>query len=187
MKHLILNQFKLALLLVVVIFTASCGSQADNSADSDTGAEVANLESETPKDTTNAGEDSNTPENNSPSEEAKTQAPDGDINQEEVQQQALFEDYSSARLAKYRGERPVALFFHADWCPVCIEIEDTIENNLAQIPTEAVILKVNFDEETELKKEFKITTQSTLVFLDRDGQELAKKNNPSIDEIINNL
>ena len=90
-----------------------------------------------------------------------------------------FADYSAESFATLKGSAPVALFFHAEWCSTCLGIESAIEENLASLPEGTTILEANFDTETELKKEYGVNMQSTLVFFDAAGNEVERLNGAS--------
>lgn len=63
----------------------------------------------------------------------------------------------------------VALFFHADRCPSCVRLNADITENVDGIDSNTVILKVNYDAETELKDQYGVTKQHTIVYLDSNG------------------
>jgi thiol:disulfide interchange protein len=60
------------------------------------------------------------------------------------------------------------LFFHADWCSTCQNFEKQILAS-KDIPRDVIILKVNYDTATELKKKYSILSQSTFVQVDSQG------------------
>lgn len=64
------------------------------------------------------------------------------------------------------------IFFKADWCPTCSVLDRDIEENLADIPQGTIILEADYDEEIELRKEYDVSVQHTLVLVDQDGEEL---------------
>lgn len=66
----------------------------------------------------------------------------------------------------------VLLFFHASWCPSCRGLENDIEANLEDIPSDVTILKVNYDTETELRKKYGVVRQHTLVRVDENGKKI---------------
>jgi len=76
--------------------------------------------------------------------------------------------YDSKKLenAKY-GK--VILFFHATWCPSCKALDTDIKKNLANIPNDTLILKVDYDSNPDLKSKYKITSQHTLVQVNENG------------------
>ncbi|MGL5864442.1 MAG: thioredoxin family protein [Dermatophilaceae bacterium] len=80
--------------------------------------------------------------------------------------------------AEYEGQMAaregtkVVLFFHAPWCPNCKATEKSIDAD--GVPDGLTVVKVDFDSETDLRKEYGITQQHTFVQVDSEGTELAK-------------
>ncbi len=70
--------------------------------------------------------------------------------------------------------KPVAVVFHADWCPTC-RAQAPLLKELSQTPElKGVTLFVaNFDTEKALKTALGVTKQSTVVVF-RDGKESAR-------------
>jgi thioredoxin 1 len=70
--------------------------------------------------------------------------------------------------------KPVAVVFHANWCPTC-RAQAPLLKELAQSPElKPVTLYVaNFDTERALKKSLGVTQQSTIVVF-KDGKESAR-------------
>jgi len=70
--------------------------------------------------------------------------------------------------------KPVALVFHADWCPVC-RAQAPVLKELAQTPElKPVTLYIaNFDTEKTLKESLGVTHQSTIVVF-KNGREIAR-------------
>lgn len=84
-----------------------------------------------------------------------------------------YEAYSLEKIARAEtGD--VVLFFHASWCPSCRALNSDIEKNVSAIPAGVTILKTDYDKETELKKKYGVTTQHTLVQVDKDGNLIKK-------------
>lgn len=77
-----------------------------------------------------------------------------------------YKVYDDTLLASLTGSR-ILLFFHADWCPTCQNFEKQILKTT--LPKDIVILKVNYDTATELKKKYSILSQSTFVQVDSTG------------------
>jgi thioredoxin 1 len=75
--------------------------------------------------------------------------------------------------ARAAGE-PVAVVFHADWCPTC-RAQAPVLKGLAQSPElKSVTLYIaNFDTEKSLKKSLGVTQQSTIVVF-KSGKESAR-------------
>jgi thiol-disulfide isomerase/thioredoxin len=68
----------------------------------------------------------------------------------------------------------VVLFFKASWCPSCRAIDADIKANLSKIPVSLVILDVNYDNSSELKQKYGVTSQHTFVQVDKNGNLLKK-------------
>lgn len=82
--------------------------------------------------------------------------------------------YSAAALAEAeKANQPVALHFHADWCPTCKAQDKVVQSLKAEKGLDLTILTVNYDTEKDLKRRFKINSQSSLVVL-RGQKETAR-------------
>jgi thioredoxin 1 len=91
----------------------------------------------------------------------------------DVMMKGSYEAYSAEKIA--RAEKgDVILFFHASWCPSCRGLDADISTNMSMIPEGVSILKVDYDNETELKKKYGVTSQHTLVQVDKDGNLIKK-------------
>ena len=98
-----------------------------------------------------------------------------------------YVDYDPALLAK-ADDGDVVLFFYAAWCPSCRALESGIKKDMGNFPDDLTILKVNYDEEKELKKKYTVTYQHTLVQVDSQGNEIAKWNGGNdLNSILKNL
>lgn len=82
-----------------------------------------------------------------------------------------FRPYSAAALAAaQKADKPVVLQFRADWCPTC-RIQDKVLQTLKSEPgLDVTVFKVNFDTEKDLKKQFKVQAQSTMIILRGDRE-----------------
>lgn len=98
-----------------------------------------------------------------------------------------YETYAPEKLSKAETGK-VVLFFHASWCPTCRALNSNIEASKSMIPRDVTILKNDYDTETDLKKKYGVTTQHTLVQVDKDGNMLTKWSGGStIESIISKL
>lgn len=99
----------------------------------------------------------------------------------EVALASNYVDFSQAQYDQMKGTEPFALFFHAEWCPKCQKLNSEITENQSEL--NGKILKTNFDQETELKKEFGVNMQTTFVIFNASGEVSTKLTNPSLDEL----
>lgn len=83
-------------------------------------------------------------------------------------------DESRVSEALASGQK-VVLFFHATWCPSCKALDKVINSSLSSIPADTLIVKVDFDSSTDLKKKYRVVGQHTTVILNADGSEKSKK------------
>jgi thioredoxin 1 len=79
-------------------------------------------------------------------------------------------DYESDPTAYQSGA--VVLFFAASWCPTCQAADESLTR--AGVPDGLTVVKVDYDEETDLKRRYGVTVQHTFVQVDTDGNQLAK-------------
>jgi thiol-disulfide isomerase/thioredoxin len=83
--------------------------------------------------------------------------------------------YSAAALDRLLASgQPVAVDFHADWCPTC-RAQAPIVKDLLSTPEfkNVTVLIANYDTELALRKSLNVTEQSTLVVF-RHGKEVAR-------------
>lgn len=70
---------------------------------------------------------------------------------------------AQALAAAQQAGKPVAVHFHADWCPTCKQQEKAIETLKAEPGLDITLLVADYDKEKDLRKAMKVRTQSTLV------------------------
>jgi thioredoxin 1 len=80
--------------------------------------------------------------------------------------------------------KPVAVVFHAGWCPTC-RAQAPLLKELAQTPQlrPVTVYIANFDTENALKKSLGVTHQSTIVVFNR-GQEVARSTGDTQQETL---
>ena len=72
--------------------------------------------------------------------------------------------YSAQALAEAKAAgKPVALHFHADWCPTCRAQAKVFDSLKADSSLPVTILVADYDRERELKQKLGVRTQSTLI------------------------
>ncbi len=84
----------------------------------------------------------------------------------------VYLPYTSTAVAQAKGS--VVLFFHANWCSTCVAIEKDIKAHLKDIPKDVTILRVNYDDATDLKELYSVTGQYTFVQVDNSGKLIKK-------------
>lgn|GEM_PF-3453956 len=82
---------------------------------------------------------------------------------------AEYMTYSDAALnSALAANKRVIINFRAKRCPNCTAAFHNINENLADLPSDVVILDADFDTSTELKAKHGVTRQTTFVFLDQN-------------------
>lgn len=81
--------------------------------------------------------------------------------------QALdLQPYSAAALASaQKADKPVAVHFRADWCPTCRAQDNALRELQKEQGLDLTVLVADYDTEKELKRQFGVRAQSTLVVL----------------------
>lgn len=75
-----------------------------------------------------------------------------------------IQPYSAKSLADLQqAGKPVALHFHADWCPTCRAQEKVFNGWKGDAAVPGTLLVANYDNERELKKQFGVRNQSTVI------------------------
>jgi thiol-disulfide isomerase/thioredoxin len=76
----------------------------------------------------------------------------------------------------------VVLFFNASWCPTCKAATANLTSTA--FPAGLTVVSVDFDGETDLRRQYGVTVQHTFVQVDAGGAELAKwSGSTTVDEI----
>lgn len=78
-------------------------------------------------------------------------------------------------------------FFHASWCSVCQAIDKEINADLSKIPNGVTIIKTDFDNSTDLRKKFGVTTQYTFVQVDAVGNEVSQWVATSFNSVLSGI
>ncbi len=95
-----------------------------------------------------------------------TQAPEiTELTTEAVNNYVVYEEG-----AIEAAEGQVVLFFHAVWCPQCLQLERDIRQN--GVPEGYTIIEVDFDRYQDLRQRYEVVAQTTLVRLDENGDKI---------------
>lgn len=99
--------------------------------------------------------------------------------------QALeIKPYSDAALAEaQQAGKPVAVHFHAEWCPTCKQQEKALAALKAEPGLDVTVLVADYDKEKDLKKRLNVRSQSVFVVF-RGAQEKARINGDTKPEKI---
>jgi thioredoxin 1 len=73
--------------------------------------------------------------------------------------------FDGATLASLQGAgKPVAVHFHADWCPTCVSQTRALDQLKAGGQLQGVtVLVADYDKEKDLKRQHKVRSQSVLI------------------------
>ncbi|MCK6407279.1 MAG: thioredoxin family protein [Rhodocyclaceae bacterium] len=75
-----------------------------------------------------------------------------------------IQPYSAKALTDLQqAGKPVALHFHADWCPTCRAQEKVFNGWKGDAAVPGTLLVASYDNERELKKQFGVRNQSTVI------------------------
>lgn len=92
--------------------------------------------------------------------------------------------YSSAALAEaQKAGKPVAVHFHADWCPTCKQQEKAFSQLKAEPDLDVTVLVADYDKEKDLRRAMKVRSQSTLVVFRGSDEKARLAGDTSADKI----
>ncbi|MBU1251535.1 thioredoxin family protein [Chryseoglobus sp. 28M-23] len=99
-----------------------------------------------------------------------------------------YQPYSEEALAAAGPDDTVVLFFSAVWCSTCKVLRDDIAAQPESIPDDVLILLVDYDDSTDLKQQYGVTYQHTLVQVDRTGAGIARwELSRSLEELLSTI
>lgn len=82
-------------------------------------------------------------------------------------------DYNGKSLAdSITTGKKTLIWFHATWCATC-KAQELVLAKIPKDQSQTVIVKVDFDTATKLRRELKVATQSTFLIY-KDGKEVAR-------------
>lgn len=103
-----------------------------------------------------------------------------------------YVQYSTGILESVQEPRRV-LFFYASWCPTCRPADKSLQENVARLPEDVVVIRVNYNdpetdqEEKDLAKKYEIGYQHIFVQIDTAGNKLHQWTGGEIEELLKNL
>ncbi|MBI3576653.1 thioredoxin family protein [Candidatus Gottesmanbacteria bacterium] len=95
--------------------------------------------------------------------------------------------YSPQELAKAQEKGRAVIYFWAGWCPTCKALNQELIQRSKELPEDVTVLKINYDQELDLKKKYHIVTQHTLVLVDKNGNEVKQWTGGNVDVIKEQL
>lgn len=101
----------------------------------------------------------------------------------EAPAEGAYLDYTDGIIEQTAG--PKALFFHATWCPKCRQLDEELRAEGA--PDGLTVFKVDYDSRTDLRQQYGVTLQTTIVFVDDAGEPISSTvlyDDPSIDSLV---
>ena len=174
--------------LVILLIIIAVGFLATRTADSPSSiTQVENSETLSPIEENNSdnktvaenqidSSTTQTPNENKEVANEKDVVPEKEPLNEPVTSNGTYTNYSASAVANSNADN-IILFFHATWCPSCHALNSDINANLSDIPAGTEIYKVDYDTSPELRKKYSVTTQHTLVKIDKNGNLLKKWDN----------
>ncbi|WP_404386776.1 thioredoxin family protein [Humibacillus xanthopallidus] len=155
----------------LLLALAGCGTAAEPSATTPAAASAAATST-----MADSSEASPTTSMTTPMTETPTSAP-------AAASAGSYIDYATYAQDPAAATGKVVLFFHATWCPICREVEESLTS--APVPAGLTVVKVDFDDAGELRQRYGVTIQHTFVQVDPAGRQLAKwSTGTTADEIL---
>lgn len=79
--------------------------------------------------------------------------------------------------------KPVAVHFHAEWCSTCKTQEKALNALKAEKGLVITVLIANYDEEKDLKKQYKVRSQSVLIVFKGEQEKARLAGDTDIEKI----
>lgn len=123
------------------------------------------------------------PEAPTPAKAVPAQEPPDGADQKPVK--STYEIYSSEKFAAARAaNRPVILYYWAVWCPICKIEEPRLRRLIEQSPLGIKGFRVDYDNDLDVVRQYNIFIQHTAIYLNADGEEVARTIGTQTDEQI---
>ncbi|WP_306478034.1 thioredoxin family protein [Methyloversatilis sp.] len=95
-----------------------------------------------------------------------------------------IQPYSAAALgAAQQAGKPVAVHFHAEWCSTCKTQEKALNALKEEKGLDITVLIANYDEEKDLKKQYKVRSQSVLIVFKGEQEKARLAGDTDIEKI----
>jgi thiol-disulfide isomerase/thioredoxin len=104
-----------------------------------------------------------------------------------VQSVGEYKPYSEDLVRNASPDQNIILFFNASWCPTCRVAVRNIEANLDQIDPNVLILSVDYDDNTSLRRQYGVTYQHTFVQVNSNGDFIKRDQGFNTVDQINNF
>ena len=85
------------------------------------------------------------------------------------------------------ADSKVVLFFNAKWCPACRAINEALTSDPGKIPAKTTVVSVDYDQHTDLRQRYGVTTQHTFVQIDTNGEKARQWVSTSVDALLKEL
>ena len=96
-----------------------------------------------------------------------------------------YDQYQASK-DKYADSK-VVLFFNAKWCPDCRAINEALTSDPGKIPAKTTVVSVDYDQHTDLRQRYGVTTQHTFVQIDTNGEKTRQWVSTSVDALLKEL
>ena len=96
-----------------------------------------------------------------------------------------YDQYQASK-DKYADSK-VVLFFNAKWCPACRAINEALTSDPGKIPAKTTVVCVDYDQHTDLRQRYGVTTQHTFVQIDTNGEKTRQWVSTSVDALLKEL
>ena len=117
----------------------------------------------------------------------KTTAPDKVATTESATAPGVYAAYDANVIAQSDADH-ILLFFKASWCPSCRALDADILENADAIPAGVEIYTVDYDTATDLKRQYGVTTQHSIIEISASGEALSSiSHGLTLDDVLSTI
>lgn len=80
-----------------------------------------------------------------------------------------YYEFSEANLYQAQQQGKTVLYFWAPWCATCSSLDLELQEGKTSLPNGITLLRVPYDEASDLKQKYAVTMQHTFVQVDHEG------------------